>query len=219
MFAKHVKTLCDTDYRQALDLKWARALACWLTILESSGFESNAGAYVLGKLSDQDREGFLTSVRDACGVRSPSTVLKRARDLQQFINWCINVHRPWWPLAEKNFLDFLSQCEAGSRSKFIGKNLVHASKFFKYVMGADIELPNVMGPLLQGRVMRVLATREPEHSPWKRRESFLCTPSWTDTLLVACCPRCFPEQGGQTFLRCRVLASTSWRRTTAPLAL
>ena len=58
-------------------------------------------------------------------------------------------------------MDFLSQCEAGSRSKFIGKHLVHASKFFKYVMGADIELPNVMGPLLQGRVMRVLATREP----------------------------------------------------------
>lgn len=27
MSAKHVKALCDTDYKQALGLKWARALA------------------------------------------------------------------------------------------------------------------------------------------------------------------------------------------------
>ena len=51
-FAKHVKALCDTDYKQALDLKWARALACWLTILESSRFESNVGKYAVAKLSD-----------------------------------------------------------------------------------------------------------------------------------------------------------------------
>ena len=51
-FAKHVKALCDTDYKQALDLKWVRALACWLTILESSRFESNVGKYAVAKLSD-----------------------------------------------------------------------------------------------------------------------------------------------------------------------
>ena len=41
LFAKHVKALFDTDYKQAIDLKWARALACWLTLLESSGFDAS----------------------------------------------------------------------------------------------------------------------------------------------------------------------------------
>jgi hypothetical protein len=93
--------------------------------------------------------------------RSPSTVLKRARDLQQFINWCTSKDKQWWPIAEKDLLDFLSSCEAEGRSKFIGKNLAHAIKFFKFVMGGNIELEEMLGPMLQGRVMRILATREP----------------------------------------------------------
>ena len=48
-----------------------------------------------------------------------------------------------------------------NKSKFIGKNLVHAVKFFKFVMGGNIELEETLGPMLQGRVMRILATREP----------------------------------------------------------
>lgn len=48
-----------------------------------------------------------------------------------------------------------------NKSKFIGKNLVHAIKFFKFVMGGNIELEETLGPMLQGRVMRILATREP----------------------------------------------------------
>ena len=48
-----------------------------------------------------------------------------------------------------------------NQSKFIGKNLVHAIKFFKFVMGGNIELEETLGPMLQGRVMRILATREP----------------------------------------------------------
>eukprot|EP00435_Cladocopium_sp_Y103_P010077 s916_g2.t1 len=161
LFAKHVKALCDADYNQSLNLKWTRALACWLTILESSRFESLVGAYVMEKLMEKDREGALTYVRDACGVKSPNTVLKRARDLQQFINWCVTGERSWWPLQERYLLDFLSACEGDARSKFIGKNLVHALKFFKFVMGANFNLEEVVGPLLQGRVQRVLATRDP----------------------------------------------------------
>eukprot|EP00435_Cladocopium_sp_Y103_P059351 s1613_g21.t1 len=161
LFAKHVRALCDADYNQSLDLKWTRALACWLTILESSGFDSLVGSHVMEKLSERDRDGALTYVRDACGVRSPNTVLKRARDLQPFINWCVDNGRMWWPMMERNLLDFLSACEAGGRSKFIGKNLVHAVKFFKYVMGANFVLEEVTGPLLQGRVLRALSTRDP----------------------------------------------------------
>eukprot|EP00435_Cladocopium_sp_Y103_P033131 s4531_g8.t1 len=95
------------------------------------------------------------------GVRSPSTVLKRARDLQLYVNWCVKVGRKWWPLREIDLLDYLGNCESETRSKFIGKNLLHAVKSFKYVMCANFQVDLVIRPLLQGRVLRVLATRDP----------------------------------------------------------
>ena len=140
-----------------------QALACWLALLENSGFDSLVGGYVMEKLTEQDREGAFSYIRDACGVRSPTTVLKRAKDLQQFVNWCTKMKRTWWPMQERCLLDFLSSCEREGRSKFIGKNFLHAVNFFKYVVGANFALEAVVGPLLQGRVLRVLSTRDPVH--------------------------------------------------------
>ena len=163
MFAKHVKALCKRDYLEEQDLKWTEALASWLTILESCAFAARIGDYVLEKFQAGDREGALVYIRDACGVRSPSTVLKRAKDLQMFISWCQKTKRIWWPLDDRVLLAFLGECELEGRSKFIGKNLVHALKFFRYLMGAKFNVEQVLGPLLQGRVTRVLSTRDPTH--------------------------------------------------------
>lgn len=68
----------------------------------------------------------------------------------------------WWPLlARKDLLDYVERCERDDRSKFIGKSLVHALKFFRFVMQANFNVETVVGPLLQGRVLRVLSTRDP----------------------------------------------------------
>eukprot|EP00438_Fugacium_kawagutii_P031214 Skav220809 [mRNA] locus=scaffold150:475959:477851:+ [translate_table: standard] len=163
VYAKCIKSLCDRDYQEAMDVTWTRGLACWLTIIESSQFKSQVGCYVLEKLHYQDREGALVAIRDACGVRSPNTVLKRARDLQQFIRWMGDGFKRWWPLTEKDLLEYVAWAEENTKSKFIGKNLVHAVKFFRFVMGADFKIEEVIGPLLSGRVSRVLATRDPTH--------------------------------------------------------
>eukprot|EP00435_Cladocopium_sp_Y103_P009723 s610_g2.t1 len=161
VFAKHVKALCDRDFAAAQQLLWTRGLACWMAILEGSGFESQVGKYVMAKVHEGDRQAALVYIRDACGIRSPSTVLKRGKDLQQFIKWADSKSVHWWPLLEENLLGYLSGVEERSQSKFIGKNLLHAVKFFKYLFGADFEVDQVCGPLLRGRVSRVLATRDP----------------------------------------------------------
>ena len=163
MFAKHVKALCKRDCLGEQDLKWTKALASWLTILESCAFAARIGDYVLEKLQAGDREGALVYIRDSCSVRSPSAVLKRAKDLQMFIAWCQKTKRVWWPLDERILLAYLGECELEGRSKFIGKNLVHALKFFRYLMGAKFDVEQVVGPLLHGRVSRVLSTRDPTH--------------------------------------------------------
>ena len=51
--------------------------------------------------------------------------------------------------------------EDEKRSKFIGKNLIHALKFFKYIIGTEFNIETVLGPMLTGKVSRVLATRDP----------------------------------------------------------
>ena len=161
LFAKHVKALAERDYLEILDLTWTRGLALWLTIVESGRFEAAVGVHVEKMLSEGDREGALLCLRDACGIRSPNTVLKRGRDLQSFLRWCWNKRVCWWPLHEETILSYLRDCEARLTSKFIGKHLIHALKFYKYVFGANFELETVITPLISGRVSRVLATREP----------------------------------------------------------
>lgn len=119
--------------------------------------------YVMEKVQSGDRDGALVCIRDACGIRSPSTILKRGKDLQLFIKWADKNSVHWWPLEEVNLLAYLEAVEAASKRKFIGKNLTHSLtlKFFKFLFGAEFDVDRVCGPLLTGRVSRVLATREP----------------------------------------------------------
>eukprot|EP00435_Cladocopium_sp_Y103_P066198 s447_g28.t1 len=161
VFAKYVKALSDRDYAATQDLAWTKALACWLALLEGSQFDSLVGRYVRDKVNDGDRVGALACIRDACGIRSPNTVLKRGKDLQLYVNWADKHSVQWWPLEEVKLLTYMDYVEGASKSKFIGKNLVHALKFFKYLFGAEFDVDLVCGPLLKGRVSRVLASREP----------------------------------------------------------
>ena len=161
VFARHIRHLCDRDYVADLDVKWTKALASWMGILEGCQFDALIGEYVLEKVAGGDRQGGLIIIRDACGIRSPTTVLKRAQDLLQFIGWTEGAGRHWWPLKEKVLLDYLTNVESTRGSKFIGKNLMHSLRFFKFLFGANFEVDTVIGPLFQGRVSRVLATRNP----------------------------------------------------------
>ena len=159
IFAKHVKALSDQDYEKKVDLQWTRALATWLAILEGSRFDSLVGYHVQGRLSQQDREGALVVIRDACGVRSPNTVLKRGRDLQLFFSWAESNRGQWWPIKELHLLEYVRWTEKKQKSKLIGKNLQHGLKFFKYVMGAQFNLENLITPLMTGLVSRIASTK------------------------------------------------------------
>eukprot|EP00435_Cladocopium_sp_Y103_P060835 s17_g22.t1 len=124
VFAKHAKALEDREFLEQLGLEWTKAQACWLGILEGCGFDGLVGNYVGESLQNLDRERAMLHIRDACGVRSPKTVLKRGRDLLLFIKWAERREIPWWPLREVTILDYLTEVEKAEKSKFIGKNLV-----------------------------------------------------------------------------------------------
>ena len=156
VYAKHVRALTDRDYEATTNLEWTKGLVLWLAIIEGSLCESSVGRHVEEHLRNRSRDGALQSIRDACGIRSPSTVLKRARDLQCFVSWC--KADDWWPLDEKKLLEYVTWTEQTGKSKLIGKNLKHALRFFKHVLGAHFDEDDVLGPVFKGRVGRVGAT-------------------------------------------------------------
>ena len=161
VFARCVQTLSDQDYESSKSLMWTRALACWTGIIEGSRFESSVGKHVFEFLCMDDRKGATDIIRDACGIRSPKTALKRAQDLMQLIKFCEREKSNWWPLTERTVLRYIGWNEGNEKSKLIGKNLIAALKFFKFVMGADFNLEAVLSPLVTGRVSRIVGDREP----------------------------------------------------------
>eukprot|EP00435_Cladocopium_sp_Y103_P053343 s286_g17.t1 len=194
VFAKHVKALEDREFMEQMSLECMKAQACWLGILEGCGFDVLVGNYVGQSLQNLDKERALLHIRDACGVRSPKTVLKRGRDLLLYVRWAERREIEWWPLQEVTLLDYLTEVEKAEKSKFIGKNLVHALKFFKYIFGASFDPEVIIGPLLRGRVSRVLATRNPTEQARAltvlemKRLEILCktSPSVYDRYYIGC---------------------------------
>ena len=65
-----------------------------------------------------------------------------------FVKWTERREKKWWPLSEVTILDYLTDVEKAEKSKFIGKSLVHALKFFKYIFGASFEPDTVLGPVV-----------------------------------------------------------------------
>ena len=79
----------------------------------------------------------------------------------QLIKFCEREKSAWWPLTERAVLRYIGLNEGHEKSKLIGKNLISALKFFKFVMGADFNLEAVLSPLVTGRVSRIVGDREP----------------------------------------------------------
>ena len=157
LYSKHIKALTDRDFDASIALTWTRALATWLAIIQSSSYQSSVGRHVEQLLEQKDRESALQCIRDACGVRSPKTALKRAQDLQSFIRY--RGKEGWWPLDETDLINYLEWCQKQKKSKITGKNLKHSLKFFRYVMGAHFD-EEVLGPVFVGRASRIGATKE-----------------------------------------------------------
>lgn len=139
VYSKHIKALTDRDYEAAATLAWTRALSRWLAIIQSSSYESAVGKHVELLLEKKDRESAL-------------------QDLQSFIRYLGD--DGWWPLDEVDLLNYLGHCEKKEKSKLTGKNLKHALKFFRHVMGAHFEEEDVLGPVFTGKASRIGATKE-----------------------------------------------------------
>ena len=136
-------------------------MAMWMGLHRGSQLQSAVGEHVYDCLCRDDHAGGLECIRDACGTKSPKTVLKRGRDLKRFAEWCSKRQFSWWPIREKDLLSYVSDSASQEKSKLRGRDLLSAIRFFRFVFGAHLEVDTLVTPLVAGRVKRIQATREP----------------------------------------------------------
>ena len=149
------RVMSDDDYEQKLTVQWTRATVLWLSVFEGCDLQVSSGHHVRAFLEVGDRQGALEIIRDCFGNRSPTTACKRGQDLARFISWLHKEKRAWWPLKEADVLDYLNASKKENRSKSRGKELASAIRFFKYIMGAPIELEAVLTSLVIGKSNRM----------------------------------------------------------------
>ena len=158
VYARCIRALSDKDYHDTVEVEWTRALALWLTLIEGSNMESDVGGYVKLHLLAGNNGLAMETIRDACGVRSQKTVLKRARDLGRYAQWEHGNKRSWWPVYEPNVLQYLRDANKKQQSKSTGKDLLSAFRFFKFILGAHFEM-SVFSTVTIGLSKRVLSQR------------------------------------------------------------
>ena len=151
--------MSDEDYEQKLTVQWTKATSLWLSVFEGCNLQCNlqvsSGHHVRAFLEVGDRLGALEIIRDCFGNRSPSTACKRGQDLARYISWLHKQRRSWWPLKEADILDYLDESKKEGRSKSRGKEIASAIRFFKYIMGANVDLEAVLTSLVVGKSNRL----------------------------------------------------------------
>ena len=151
LYVHAVLSIDEKSYSEQRELDWTRALAIWMGLHRGSNLQSAVGEHVYECLCNDDQNGGIECLRDACGVKSPKTVLKRGRDLKKFAEWCGKQHLAWWPMREKDLLAYISDSAKNDKAKLRGRDLLSAIRFFRYVFGAQIEIEQLISPLVSGR--------------------------------------------------------------------
>lgn len=83
-----VQSVKDLDYFEGKALQLEKACAQWLQILSVNWEASGVGLQVAASLQADNTGAGATEILKACfGVKSPSTLLKRASAVRSFINW------------------------------------------------------------------------------------------------------------------------------------
>ena len=119
------------------------------------------GEHVYYHLCSRDPNTALESIRDACGGKSPATALKRARDLGGYISWAKLSNLKWWPLNEHHVMKYITWTTEQGRSKLVGRDLLSALRFFKFIMGCTFYMEQLLFPVLTGRVRRPGSSKAP----------------------------------------------------------
>ena len=153
----------DKDLFESQEVLWKRAIGKWLQIFEVMGFPGQLGLAVDYELHFADESQHGTVLRDALGVKSPRTALKRAQTLLKYFNWLHDQQCAWFPWDRSNCLAYLGFADGHSPAATLGMAFLEALRFGRHVLQIPIPDDLLLDPQLKGRVQRLLLTKEGYH--------------------------------------------------------
>ena len=155
-----VKVRPDKDIFAQLEVLWTRAIDKWLQVFEVLGFPGELGAALENELHFADPAEHGLVLRDALGVKSPRTAIKRGLALLQYFKWLQDTCAVWDPWNRVQCLAYLSSSDARTPSASLGISFLEALRFARYVMQIPIHDTLLSDPQLKGRAQRLLLTKD-----------------------------------------------------------
>ena len=158
-----IRVVPDRDMFAEDALLWEKAIQKWIQVFEILGFPGMLGHALLSEQVDESSSTQSEVLRDALGVKSPRTAIKRAQTLRRYFCWLQSTFTDWDPWNRSMCLQYLGQVSshAGPASK--GITLLEALRFGKYVMQLPIPEDLLADPQLRGRAQRLMLAKDMYH--------------------------------------------------------
>ena len=157
-FAIRVKP--DLDWFALTDALWVKSIAKWHQVFEILSFPGVLGKAVEYECLYSDDSGQGVALRDALGIKSPRTAVKRAQTLLQYFKWHQGAFSDWDPWNRLRCLNYLVGDGGKTTAASKGLSFLEAVRFAKYVMRIPIPDELVLDAQLKGRAQRLMLSRE-----------------------------------------------------------
>ena len=154
-----VKVLPDRDIFAEDTVLWNKALQKWLQVFEVLGFPGTLGFSLLTKQAYGATGAQSDALRDALGIKSPRTAVKRAQTLLRYFAWLQTQSADWEPWDRSWCLKYLGSVVSHGVPASKGTTLLEALRFSKYVLGVPIPEGLISDPQLRGRAQRLMASK------------------------------------------------------------
>ena len=170
-----IRVVQDRDIFMEEAVLWEKAIWKWLQIFEILGFPGMLGHALLSEQVDTTLASQSVVLRDALGIKSPRTALKRAQTFLRYFSWLQSNFQDWDPWNRAMCLQYIGQvgARAGPASK--GITLLEALRFGRYVMDLPIPEGLLSDPQLRGRAQRLMISKDAYHPARPLRATELAT--------------------------------------------
>ena len=145
-----IKVKPDKHLFAAQEVLWTKAIDKWLQVFEVLGFPGQIGEALDSELhfAEAAEQGMV--LRDALGVKSPRTAIKRAQTLLQFFRWLHGNCSTWELWSRSNCLAHLSSTHDRKPAASIGVSVLEAIRFARQVPQVPIPDALLQDPQFKG---------------------------------------------------------------------
>ena len=148
------------DFFQELEILWEHAIDKWLRVFEILGYPGLLGELLLMELQQPEGGRTRPMIRDAMGIKSPRTAIKRALAILKYFKWLQSNKEGWDPWAPSSCIDYMAVGNANGPIPSKGLSLLEAFRFCRYVLSIPVPEQLLENPLVKGRASRLGAEKK-----------------------------------------------------------